>query len=67
MNNERETWLIWSPPQEYAVTFQKGEEIGARAFRTVYVSANNQDSAIDIAEKDERVKKGFKFSSVQIV
>ena len=73
MSNGRETWLIWSPPQKYAVTFryavtfQKGEEIGARAFRTVYVSANDQDSAIDIAEKDERVKKGFRFSSVQIV
>ena len=53
--------------EEYAVTFQKGKKIGARSFRTVYVSANDQDSAIDIAEKDERIEKGFRFSSVQIV
>jgi hypothetical protein len=54
-DNGRDTWLIWSPPKgntEFAVSFQRGSRVGARAFRTIYVEAENIDAAIDAAEKE---------------
>ena len=37
---------------EYAVTFQSGARVGARAFRTIYVEAESMDEAIDSAEAE---------------
>ena len=50
---------------EYAVTFQKGSQVGARNFRTIYVQAKNDDEAIKKAEKSKELERGFKYSSVR--
>ena len=51
----------------HIVTFQKGDVVGARRRRAVYVNAKNESDAVQKAKKEfpEHKKEGFKLNHVQ--
>ena len=51
--------------KEYAVTFQKGEKVGARSISIIRVTAKNDDDAYKKASKDPRAK-GKKMVDIKI-